>query len=360
MTEKQYGGNTGRSAGEKSVKTKKMTPAPSTGAKLSKIVPLTKSTKESELAENEKIFKEENFVKKEKEETDKDKILMAGKIASEAVKYARAIIKKDMPLLEIAEKIEGKIIELGGKPAFPVNLSINEIAAHYTPSNEDKSIARDLLKVDLGVHIDGWVADTAFSVDLENNPENKKLILASEKALEEAIKISRPGVPLNKVGEKIQKSIELFGFSPIINLCGHSMEQYHLHSGITIPNFDNAKTIPLGIGLRAIEPFATNGVGRIKDGKPSGIYMLVEEKTPRSQIARKVLELIAEEYQTLPFCSRWLVKKIGSRALIGLKQLEENGNLHHFPQLTEESGGKVSQAEHTLLIEKDKTIITTR
>lgn len=340
MTEKQYGGNTGRASGNNSTKSKSMNPAIPSKSSHPKSVSLTTPKKSGR--------------------TNKEKILEAGKIASEAVKYAKTIIKKDHLLLDIAEKIEAKIIELGGKPAFPVNLSINEIAAHYTPSYDDKKTAHGLIKVDLGVHIEGWVADTAFSLDLENNLENKKLIQASEKALEEAMKIVNSKIPLKKIGEVIQKNIESYGFSPIINLCGHSMEQYYLHSGITIPNFDNSKIIPLGEGLRAIEPFATNGVGKIKDSKPSDIYMITEDKTPRSPIAREVLDFIAEEYQTLPFCSRWIVKKLGLKSLIGLKQLEENGNLHRFAQLVEESGAKVSQAEHTLFVEKDNVTIITK
>jgi len=340
MTEKQYGGNTGRASGNNSTKSKSMNPAIPSKSSHPKSVSLTTPKKSGR--------------------TNKEKILEAGRIASEAVKYAKTIIKKDHLLLDIAEKIEAKIIELGGKPAFPVNLSINEIAAHYTPSYDDKKTAHGLIKVDLGVHIEGWVADTAFSLDLENNLENKKLIQASEKALEEAMKIVNSKIPLKKIGEVIQKNIESYGFSPIINLCGHSMEQYYLHSGITIPNFDNSKIIPLGEGLRAIEPFATNGVGKIKDSKPSDIYMITEDKTPRSPIAREVLDFIAEEYQTLPFCSRWIVKKLGLKSLIGLKQLEENGNLHRFAQLVEESGAKVSQAEHTLFVEKDNVTIITK
>src|SRR3990167_10978834 len=121
---------------------------------------------------------------------DKEKILQAGKIASEARAYARTIIKRGVPVLEIAEKIEEKIEQLGARPAFPVNLSINSIAAHYTPSHDDKTLAHGLLKVDLGGHIDGWVADTAFSLDLENSEENKKLISASEKALENALHLA--------------------------------------------------------------------------------------------------------------------------------------------------------------------------
>src|SRR3989344_6294199 len=134
---------------------------------------------------------------------DKTKIFEAGKIASEAREYARKFIKKGMPLLEIANKIESKMIGWGGKPAFPTCLSINEIAAHSTPSHDDKRIAEGILKIDMGSHIEGWIADTAFSIDLENNEENKKLIVAIEKALESAIKTAKKGINLSEIGKSI-------------------------------------------------------------------------------------------------------------------------------------------------------------
>jgi len=287
------------------------------------------------------------------------KILLAGKISSDVKKYAREIIKSEVSLLEIAEKIEDKIIELGGKPAFPTNLSINEIAAHYTPSHDDTTKAHGLLKIDLGVSIDGWIADTAFSIDLENSEENKKLISASEQALENVIKIFKEGENLNNIGKEISDTIEKMGFSPITNLGGHGLGKEDLHAEPFIPNFDNKKNIQIKKGLYAIEPFATTGAGRVRDGKPSGIYMLTSEKNVRSPIARELLNYIAENYQTLPFCSRWLVKKFGTKALFGLKQLEENNNLHHFPQLIETGKGKVSQTEHTILVGKNEIIVTT-
>jgi methionyl aminopeptidase len=289
---------------------------------------------------------------------DKEKILQAGKIASQVIKFAKSFIKKDMPLLEIAEKIEDKIKELGGKPAFPTNLSINEIAAHYTPNYNDTTLAHGLLKVDLGVHVDGWIADTAFSLDLENNEENKKLIQTSEKALQNAIKTIETKIKLNEVGKIIQETIESEGFSPVINLSGHEMKQHDLHAGITIPNFNDKKNIILKKGLYAIEPFVTAGNGKVHDGKPSGIYMLVDNKNIRSSGAREILEFIEEEYETLPFCSRWIVKKFGATSLFYLKQLESNGNLHHFAQLVETSHNKVAQSEHTILIEDEKIVTT--
>ena len=290
---------------------------------------------------------------------DTEKILKAGKIASEVKKYAKTIVKPGISLYELAEKIEEKIKEKGGKLAFPVNLSMNNIAAHYTPFNDDKTLAKGLLKIDLGVHIDGWIADTAFSIDLDNNEENKKLIEASEKALQNALKIAKMNCSLNEIGRIISEAIESSGFSPIINLSGHSMEQYKLHSGITVPNTNDNRNIKLKEGLYAIEPFATTGSGRVRDGKSSGIYELKSQKNVRSPIAREILEFIIKEYGTLPFCSRNIVKKFGTKALFGLKQLESNGNLHSYSQLVETDGSKVSQAEETILVLKDKVIVTT-
>jgi len=290
----------------------------------------------------------------------KEDILKAGKISIEVKKFARSFIKKDMPLLEIAEKIEAKIFELGGKIAFPTNLSIDEIAAHYTPAYDDKNVAHGLLKVDLGVHVDGWVSDTAFSLDLENSDENKKLIEASENALNNVLKKINSEISLSEIGEIVETTINEKGFSVVINLSGHSMEEYDLHAGLTIPNIKNNNFEKLGEGLFAIEPFATNGNGKVKDGKPSGIYMLTNDKNVRSPIARELLEYISEEYVNLPFCSRWLVKKFGTKALFGLKQLESNGNLHHFAQLIEIGKGKVAQTEHSILIEKEKVVVTSR
>jgi len=291
---------------------------------------------------------------------NKEKILQAGKIAVQVREFIKPQIKKGIPLLEIAEKIENKIIELGGKPAFPTNLGIDNITAHSTPSYNDETKAQGLLKIDYGVHIDGWTSDTAFSMDLENSEENKKLIEASEKALENAIKKMKDGIFASEIGKTISETIEQENFSPVRNLAGHQMEKYELHAGISIPNVNDKKNIQIKKGLYAIEPFATNGSGKVHDGKSSEIYMVIDSKNVRSPIAREILNFVLEEYQTLPFCSRWLVKKFGTKALIGLSQLTQNRNLHRFPQLVEEPNTKVAQSEHTILLEKNEVIVTTQ
>lgn len=292
---------------------------------------------------------------------DKEKIIKAGKIASQVVSYAKTIIKSKISLLEIAEKIDKKIISLNAKPAFPVNLSINEIAAHSTPSFNDTTYAHGLLKIDIGIHIDGYIADTAFSIDLENSKENKILIKAAEKSLESALKKISIGVSLNDIGKEIEKFSLHLKVQPIRNLSGHSIEQYNLHSGLTIPNFANSSEQKLIPGLYAIEPFTTlpSGSGSVKEGKPSGIYYLKKEGNVRDSFTRKVFGYIKEEYKTLPFCSRWIYKKFGSRSLIALRQIEIAGILHQFPQLIEKSGKKVAQAEHSVLLTEKEKIITT-
>lgn len=330
MNEKQYGGNIGLSKGKTIIN--------NTANNY-----LKKQEKNSEINDNSYLNEKEieNYRK-------------AGNIAKEAVEYAKSIIKPGILLLEIAEKIENKIEELGGKPAFPVNLSINEIAAHYTPSYNDDKKASGLLKVDIGVHVDGCIADTAFSLDLENNEENKRLIISSEKALHEAVKIIKKNIELKEIGKAIQETIASFGFSPIRNLSGHELNSYKVHAGMTIPNVDNNSNIKLESGAYAIEPFSTTGLGLVYDGKPSGIYRFEERKGIRDNLAREIISFIQEEYKTLPFCQRWIVKKFGTRALISLSLMEKTGIISQYSQLIEKSHKPVSQAETSVLI-TDKT-----
>lgn len=283
-------------------------------------------------------------------------LIRAGEIARASVVYGRSIVVRDMPLLALAEQIEAKIVALGGKPAFPVNLSINEIAAHATPSYDSTDRAYGLLKVDIGVHVEGAIADTAFSVDLENSPENKRLIEAAEAGLHAASHLIKKGVALSSLGKAIDTVIRSRDVTTVVNLSGHAIEEYDVHAGVTIPNYDNGDSTRLDEGIYAIEPFATNGAGRVVDGKPSGIYQLMKPGTVRDSFARTVLAFIVDEYQTLPFCSRWIHAKFGTRGLIALRFIEQAGLLHHFSQLVEAGEGIVAQAEHTFLVKKSETI----
>ncbi len=294
----------------------------------------------------------------EKQETEDYK--KAGQISIEVKKYARQLIKPNMPLLEIAEKIEDKIQELGGKIAFPVSLAINEMAAHDTPSSDDKTLASGLLKVDIGVHINGFIADTAFSLDLTKDNKYKELIEATELALANALKKIKKGITLSEIGSIIQETIISSGFSPIRNLSGHQLGEFLVHAGLTVPSYENNNPTELQEGAYAIEPFATPGQGLVYDGGKSGIYRLEKEAGVRDSTARKIYQHIKEQYKSLPFCERWITKKFGSRTKLALLFLEQAGILHHYAQLVEKSHAPVSQAEHTIIIHNEKIEVTTR
>ncbi|MBR9705613.1 type II methionyl aminopeptidase [Candidatus Pacearchaeota archaeon] len=285
----------------------------------------------------------------------------AGSIAKQVVAYAKSIIKKDMPLVEIAQKIHKKIEDLDALPAFPVNLSIDDVAAHYHPTIEDKTLATGLLKIDIGVHINGFIADTAFSLDLTEDNQHKDLIQASQDALEAALDLQNENPTLHQIGSTIQETITKQGFSPIVNLSGHGLAQYQVHAGLTIPNYGSSNNHKLDTGAYAIEPFATTGVGKIHEGPSSNIFAITNPKNTRGVTARKILEFFSEKYQSLPFSLREAQEKFGPMARLAVRQLEQEGVLHHFAQLVENSHKPVSQAEHTFLKTKEgKIIITTK
>jgi len=284
----------------------------------------------------------------------------AGEIAVKLREYARELVKPGVLLLEIAQKIHGKIEELGAQAAFPVNLSIDDVAAHYHPVLGDEKKAEGLLKIDIGIHVNGFIADTAFSVDLTSDNRHEELIEASEQALSDALD-SLDGEPtLSEIGGVIQKAIEAKGFSPIVNLSGHSLAQYDIHAGVTIPNYANNNSNKLSEGAYAIEPFATTGEGKIYEGAPGNIYALTNPKNTRSPTTRKILNYVSDKYQTLPFSLREMQEKFGNMARLALRELENQGIVHSFPQLVEKSHKPVSQAEHTFVRTSEGIVVTTR
>jgi len=266
-----------------------------------------------------------------------------------------------MPLLEIARKIEAEIVRLGGGVGFPVNLSIDDIAAHYHPTIEDTTLASGLLKVDIGIHVNGFIADSAFSIDLTPDKKHTELIKASEEALVNALDLLNKDPSLNDIGEIIQETIQKKGFSPIINLSGHGLGEYDIHSGITIPNYANHNQNKLVPGSYAIEPFATTGEGKVYDGPSSNIYSISSVRNVRGPTARKILDYVLEKYNTLPFSLREIQENFGGIARLGIRELEQAGIIHNFPQLIEKSHKPVAQSEHSFIkTPEGKIVVFTR
>ncbi|AEC52152.1 methionine aminopeptidase [Pyrococcus sp. NA2] len=293
---------------------------------------------------------------------DVDKLIEAGKIAKKVREDAIKMAKPGVSLLEMAEKIEEEIVKLGGKPAFPVNLSLNEIAAHYTPYKGDGTTLKegDYLKIDIGVHIDGYIADTAVTVRV--GMEEDELMEAAREALESAISIARAGVEIKELGKAIEAEIRKRGFNPVVNLSGHKIERYKLHAGISIPNiYRPHDNYVLKEGdVFAIEPFATTGAGQVIEVPPTLIYMYVRDVPIRMVQARLLLSKIKREFKTLPFAYRWLQGEMPEGQLkLALRTLERSGALYGYPVLREIRNGIVTQFEHTIIVEKDSVIVTT-
>lgn len=289
-----------------------------------------------------------------------EKYRKAGKIAAEALRYAASLVKPGVSLLEVCEKTEAKIKGLGGEPAFPVQVSLNDVAAHFCPDEDDKMVFSDqLVSIDVGVHVDGFIGDNAITVDLSS--QNKALVEASRKALDNAIKIIRPGVKLGEIGRFIHETITSYGFSPIRNLSGHGLDEYNIHTKPTIPNYDDGNDAELKEGMVvAIEPFATTGAGRIYESSNPTVFQVAGRKPVRSMMTRQVLQEI-EEYNGLPFCRRWLVKKFGiAKTNFALRDLKNIELLREYPPLIDEAHGLVSQAEHTILVTKEGCEILTK
>ncbi|BFI73493.1 methionine aminopeptidase [Nanoarchaeota archaeon] len=277
----------------------------------------------------------------------------AAEIAKKVRKDAENLLKPGESILYIAEYIEQKIIDLGGFPAFPVNISINNIAAHYTPKVDDNTILKDgdVVKFDYGVHINGYSIDTAFTVEINDN-KYKDLIEASRQALENVKKIIRKDIELYKIGETVENTIKSFGYKPIYNLSGHGIKRYVLHADIMIPNYNNNSKSKLSEGIYAIEPFATNGSGYVKDYIPSGIYEIISDKPIRDPTAKKLFNELYQKYNTLPFAYRWIYKDYKDKIniKIAMEYLKRNGNIYEHPVLIEQSNGIVSQFETTFYI----------
>ena len=290
------------------------------------------------------------------EQEEIEKLKTAGRIAAQVLEYGKNLIKRDASLLEVVEKTEEKIFELDGKPAFPVQISCNHLAAHYCPDEEDKTVFSDqVVCLDVGAHVDGFIGDNAVTVDLSGKYEN--LVRASKEALENAIKTIKVDVTLGEIGKVIQDTIQKYDFAPVRNLSGHGLGKYEQHTKPSIPNFDNGDNTKIEKGMVfAVEPFASTGAGIVQESGIATVFMLENKKPVRSIITRQVLKEI-ESYNNLPFTTRWLTKKFGAKAKFALREMEQLGMLHSYPPLADKEKGLISQAEHSILVDDDGKVI---
>ena len=294
---------------------------------------------------------------------DKEKLRGVGKVLGEAILMAKGMVKPGVKLITVADAAEKFLRDKNYGIAFPMNISVNEQAAHYTPCLDDDKVFTnaDLVKIDFGAEKDGFLGDCAVTIDLSGKYGG--LVSAANEALAKAISVVKAGVTVNEIGKAIAESIESKGYSPIKNLGGHGINEHELHAEPFIPNYDNGDETELEEGMViALEPFATTGKGFVADSDIREIFSYVGEGTTRSADSRLLLKEISTKYTTEPFAARWLSNKINSRFRLyaAMGELMRAGAITPHSTLVEVSNGMVSQAEAQLIVEKEGCALLTK
>ena len=283
-----------------------------------------------------------------------EKFIESGKVLAEVREYVKKMDIRGRKIIDVCEEVEGKIHALGAGLAFPCNVGVNDVAAHYTSPWDDSSVVPDgsIVKVDFGVELDGFATDTAIALSL--NPRYDSMIVAAETALQAALAAIAPGRKLSDIGTVVQSSIERYGFRPIRNLTGHKIVRYNLHAGKSVPNVSGIESGRFEVGeVFAVEPFVTlrSAEGAVQDGEGMYIYRFVKTKGAKSKEATQLVEFIRDTYKTLPFASRWVHNswKEGDVSK-AFEELVSRRCVAGYPVLVEASGQPIAQAEHTIVV----------
>lgn len=283
----------------------------------------------------------------------------AGRVAAQSLEYGRTLIRKGAGMRDVCDLVDKRIVELGALPAWPTQIANNHIAAHFTPDADDANVFdSEVVCLDVGAHVNGFIGDNALTVDLSG--KWTELVKASHEALAAAGKMLAPGVKLGDIGRTIQDVITSYGFVPVRNLSGHGISKFVIHDSPSVPNHATGSTQLLKEGqVIAIEPFATNGAGMIREADLSNLFSFVANKPVRSPFAREVLSFVEASYGPLPFTTRWVAASLGlGKAKLGIKELLAAGAIHAYPPLTEVGKGMVSVEEKTFLIGEKTEVLT--
>ena len=287
------------------------------------------------------------------------KYVQAGTIAREAREFGVSRVKAGGSSLELVDSIEALIRERGGQCAFPVNIGVNEIAAHYTPSKGDDIRFKmgDVVKVDVGAHVDGYPADTAATVEVGTR-NHTALIEGAKDALRICIEMAAPGTTVSALGGAVSRTIRAAGFKPVENLTGHSMDKFNLHAGLSIPSIETRDRSTLTEGMVvAIEPFSTTGAGKVRGSGRGSIFRIVRERRAPDEVSL-MFDKIKQQFGPFPFAGRWC-DTLDINAALHLNKLARMGMIMSYPVLTEVASGVVAQAEHSIIVTKDGCRILT-
>lgn len=290
----------------------------------------------------------------------------AGTVAAQALQVGRLLCVPGARLVDIATAVERTMQDAGLGLAFPCTLSLNSVAAHFTPRHDDATVLKegDLVKVDCGAEWQGALSDNALTVEAGYGADgpHARLIEASQKCLQAAIAMVGPDVDLGAVGAAIEATAKEYGFRTLQNLSGHSLEPWKVHAGLTVPNVAMRSGRRPKVGdVLAIEPFVTTGSGRVDNSGPGNIYQYQSSRPLRLPSAKRLLTAIERHHPKLAFAERWLTDAVEPNKLgFNLLQLQREGLIMQYPALSDSGGGMVAQSEATVVVTENGCIVTTR
>lgn len=295
---------------------------------------------------------------------EEQSILRAGAIANTLRAYACSLIVPNMSYVQVIKKLYEKIrtYDASVRFAFPPQLAINEVAAHFLPDlGQDIIFSNELISVDVGVSVNGFIGDCATTIDLSG--KNANLVQAAQAGLDAAKKKLKVGITLGEVGNAINNAIEERGFTTIKNLSGHGLGQYAIHTKPTIPNYDNNSQIVLTPNMHfAIEPFATKGkTGLIYESGNATIFSFIKKVPTRNPHTKLILKKI-ETFEGLPFSIHELLDSSIPvfKIHLAMRELLLSEAISAHPPLVDRDNQLVAQAEDTVYIDQNgKIIITT-
>ena len=292
----------------------------------------------------------------------KQDFLHAGSLAKQVRHFGKSLITKGASYNEVIARINKKIDDLGARPAFPPQIALNDVAAHFLPQPDEDIIFSDqVVKLDVGICYNGAIGDCAVTIDLSG--KFQKLVDAVEAALLAAEQSITIGKPLREIGKVIEDTITSYGYTSVKNLGGHGLGFNKIHTPPMFPNYHDKSTEVIKPEMTfAIEPFATNGKGFIYVADNPTIFSFQKKRNLPSPISQYLVEKI-KSFEGLPFAMHHFMG--GGYPLNeikqGLAELMTAEVITGYPPLIEEAHGMVAQAENSVLVDKDgKVTITTR
>lgn len=285
--------------------------------------------------------------------------------------WAQGWIQPGMALTDIANGIEDSVRALVGHSGldegdaivagmgFPTGMNLNDVAAHYTPNAGNKMVfgQDDVIKIDIGVHVNGRILDSAFSMAFE--PKYDNLLAAVKAATNTGVKEAGIDARLGEIGGAIQETMEsyeieldgkTYPIKSIRNLNGHTIHHYSIHGDKSVPIVKTDDQTKMEEGdVFAIETFGSTGNGYVRDQGEVSHYALMADAPKvdlRLSSAKSLLNTIKKNFGTLPFCRRYLDRIGCDKYLLGLNHLVNQGIVQDYPPLVDKKGSYTAQFEH--------------